>query len=109
MNMWRHKITHATKTATRRAEWKPSTVRRLTRSVEVGESVGLFSNWHSDSQFAWVKVTAMYYERVEDMTANDCEEEGRPDLTPAEFYDWYVITFVFCCWVLGGCGCSACE
>ncbi len=61
----------------------------------------------------------MYYERMEDMTAMDCEEEGRPDLTPAEFYDWYVggdqhavvlvIKFDICCWVLGGCGCSACE
>jgi hypothetical protein len=60
----------------------------------------------------------MYMERQEDMQQIDCDEEGRPDLTPAEWGDWYaggdktvtllVIKFVMCCSLLGDCACSAC-
>jgi hypothetical protein len=104
---WRYKITHHTKQATRRAHWKPSTVRRYAKACEEGESVGLYTNWHNISRFAWARVEELYYERVSDMQQSDCDEEGRPDLAPVEWVDWYangdqhavllVIKFKLCC------------
>ena len=80
--------------------------------------MGMYTNYYNDSLFAWARVEEMYFERVTDMSQEDCEEEGRPDLTPVEFADWYaggdqhadllVIRFKICCTVLGGCRCSAC-
>ena len=52
------------------------------------------------------------------MQQHDCIAEGRPELTPLEWCEWYndgkivsdllVIRFEMCCTLLG-CGCAACH
>jgi hypothetical protein len=115
---WRHKIYKTAKTATRRMGWADSTVRRLERAVAAGGALLVCTNWQAASGFVWVRVTDLYWERVEAMQQADCDEEGRPDLTPLEWCEWYaggdktaevlVIKFAICCALLG-CVCSACS
>ena len=116
---WRHKIyITRTKRVTRRVGWKDRTVRRLEKTVAAGEAVQLCTNWFASSAFVWVRVTELYWERMENMTQDDCCEEGRPDLTPMEWCEWYaegdkncdilVIKYTICCPILG-CDCAACR
>ena len=115
---WKHKIVHGQKTVTRRGKWAKSTVEKLLKVVRKGESVSMQSDWAADTLFAYVRVLEVYWERQLDMQQHDCIAEGRPDLTPLEWCEWYndgmivsdllVIKFEMCCTLLG-CGCAACR
>ena len=90
----------------------------MLRAAHAGESVCVQSNWSSNTVFAYVRVLEVYWERQLDMRQCCCDAEGRPDLTPMEWCEWYnggridssllVIRFEMCCPLLG-CDCAACR